>query len=296
MAREYGQFPQVSVAPYPLDTTTRSLHKMPVPAISTPLTAVIHPTAIISPKAEIGADVTIGPFCVIGDHVVLGDGCVLHSHVVIEGPCRIGPNNEFFPFAAIGGKTQDLKYVGEPTHLVIGTGNVFRENTTIHRGTHKEIPTRIGCHNLFLCYSHVAHDCQVGDHVILSNNGTLAGHVEVEDHAIVSGLAAVHQFCRVGQHSIIGGCTKVIQDVPPFMIVDGNPASTRGLNQVGLQRRGFDEEAIKALKSGYKKLFLKKELNLAAGLSSLKASSAANHPQCKILIEFIEQSKRGVTR
>ncbi len=289
-------FSETSVVLYALDTTTRSLHKMPVPATRTLLTAVIHPTAIISPKAEIGADVTIGPFCVIGDHVVLGYGCVLHSHVVIEGPSRIGPNNEFFPFAAIGGKTQDLKYVGEPTHLLIGTGNVFRENTTIHRGTHEEIPTRIGSHNLFLCYSHVAHDCQVGDHVILSNNGTLAGHVEVENHAIVSGFAAVHQFCRVGQHSIIGGCTKVIQDVPPFMIVDGNPASTRGLNQVGLQRRGFSEDDVRALKSAYKKLFLKKDGNLTTAVSSLKASSAASNSHCAHLIDFVEKSQRGLTR
>jgi UDP-N-acetylglucosamine acyltransferase len=257
---------------------------------------VIHPSAIISPRATLGQDVQVGPFCVIGDDVVIGNSCTLHSHVVIEGPTRIGDNNEFFPFAAIGGKTQDLKYLGEPTHLLIGSHNVFRENTTIHRGTHEEIPTRIGSHNLFLCYAHVAHDCQIGDHVILSNNGTLAGHVEVGDHAIVSGLAAVHQFCRIGQHSIIGGCSKIIQDVAPFMIIDGNPGQTRGLNLVGLQRRGFSEEDVRALKSGYKKLFLKKDLNLATALSSLKATSAASNPHCADLISFMETSQRGVTR
>lgn len=257
---------------------------------------MIHPTAIISAHAEIGTGVTIGPFCVIGDHVVLGEGCVLHSHVVISGPCRIGPNNEFFPFAAIGGKTQDLKYIGEPTYLEIGSDNVFRENTTIHRGTEENIPTRIGNHNLFLCYSHVAHDCQIGDHVIMSNNATLAGHVEVGDYAIVSGLSAIHQFCKVGRHSIIGGCSKVIQDIPPFMIVDGNPAVTRGLNQVGLQRRGFSEDDVRALKSAYKKLFLKKDANLAIAVSSLRATAVASNPHCAHLIEFVESSQRGITR
>lgn len=257
---------------------------------------MIHPTAVISPDAELGIDLTIGPYCVIGAGVKLGDRCVLHSHVVIEGPCKIGNDNEFFPFAVIGGKTQDLKYIGEPTHLEIGDHNVFRENTTIHRGTHAEIPTRIGNHNLFLCYSHVAHDCQLGNHIILSNNGTLAGHVEVADYAIVSGLTAVHQFCRIGEHSIMGGCSKIVQDIPPYMIVDGNPASTRGLNQVGLTRRGFSEDDVRALKSAYKKLFLKKDQNMSVVLSSLKATAAASNPHVMHLIDFVEKSSRGVTR
>ena len=257
---------------------------------------MIHPTAIIAADAVLGADLTIGPYCVIGSGVILGDRCVLHSHVVIEGPCKIGSDNEFFPFAAIGGKTQDLKYIGEPTHLEIGNNNVFRENTTVHRGTHAETPTRIGSHNLLLCYAHVAHDCQVGNHIIMSNNGTLAGHVVVEDYAIVSGLTAVHQFCRIGAHSITGGCSKIVQDIPPFMIVDGNPASTRGLNQVGLQRRGFSEGDLRDLKSAYKKLFLKKDLNLGIALSSLKATAAASNPHVAKLIEFVESSTRGVTR
>ncbi len=257
---------------------------------------VIHPTAIISPEAKIGANVRVGPYCIVEAGVELGEGCVLHSHVILGGPCRIGKDNEFFPFAAVGGKTQDLKYIGEPTYLEIGDRNVFRENCTIHRGTREDIPTRIGSDNLFLCYSHVAHDCQLGNHIILSNNGTLGGHVEVGDHAIVSGLAAIHQFCRIGCHSIIGGCAKIVQDVPPYMIVDGNPGATRGLNLVGLQRRGFDEGDIKALKTAYKKLFLKKDANLATQLSSLKADKAANSEQVKHLIGFIEGSQRGVSR
>ncbi len=257
---------------------------------------MIHPTAIVSPLAKLGANVRVGPYCIIGPHVELGDDCVLHSHVVIDGTSKIGCGNEFFPFAIIGGKTQDLKYLGEPTFLEVGDHNVFRENCTIHRGTNGETPTRIGSHNLFLSYSHVAHDCQVGDHVILSNNATLGGHVEMGDYAIISGLSAVHQFCVIGCHSITGGCAKVVQDIPPFMIADGNPAATRGLNVLGLQRRGFPEESIRALKAAYKKLFLKKDLNLATAISSLKATHAAAAPQVAQLIHFIESSSRGITR
>lgn len=246
--------------------------------------------------AKLGAKVKIGPYCVVGDHVELGEGCVLHSHVVIEGPAKIGRENEFFPFAAVGGKSQDLKYAGEPTRLEVGDRNVFRENVTVHRGTHDHTPTRIGSDNLFLCYSHIAHDCQLGSHIILSNNGTLAGHVTVEDYAIVSGLSAVHQFARVGCHSIIGGMARISQDVAPYTIAEGHNPATRGLNQIGLQRRGFTEDDIHALKSAYKKLFLKKDTNLSESLSSLKATSAANNPHVKHLIAFIESSKRGVTR
>ncbi|MGA0846079.1 MAG: acyl-ACP--UDP-N-acetylglucosamine O-acyltransferase [Luteolibacter sp.] len=259
-------------------------------------TAVIHPSAIVSPLAKIGQNVRIGPFCVVGANVELGDDCVLHSHVVIEGHSRIGRANEFFPFAAIGGKTQDLKYQGEPTYLEIGDHNVFRENTTVHRGTHEKLPTRIGSHNLLLCYAHVAHECQLGNHIILSNSVGLAGHIIVEDHAIISGFAAAHQFCRIGCHAIVGGLSKIVQDVPPFMIVDGNPATTRGVNLVGLQRRGFPEEDIRSLKTAYKKLFLKKDTNLANALSSLKASHEGDTPQVAKLIHFIESSERGVTR
>lgn len=266
------------------------------PAPFAEIRPVIHPTAIVSPLATIGQNVRIGPYCIVGAHVELGDDCVLHSHVILEGHSKIGRGNEFFPFAAVGGKTQDLKFTGDPTYLEVGDHNVFRENCTVHRGTHADLPTRIGSHNLLLCYSHVAHDCQLDNHIILSNSVGLAGHVIVEDHAIVSGMAAVHQFCRIGQHSIVGGCSKVVQDVPPFMIVDGNPASTRGLNLVGLQRRGFVDGDIKALKSAYKKLFLKKDGNLANSLSDLKAHAAAEVPQVAKLIHFVESSQRGVTR
>ncbi|MGJ8634189.1 MAG: acyl-ACP--UDP-N-acetylglucosamine O-acyltransferase [Luteolibacter sp.] len=257
---------------------------------------MIHPTAIISPKAELGKNVRVGPYCTVGANVTLGDNCTLHSHVVLEGQSSFGHDNEFFPFAYIGGKTQDLKYIGEPTFLEVGNNNTFREHCTVHRSTHGEIPTRIGSDNLFLCYSHIAHDCQLGDHIILSNNGSLAGHVTVGDYAIVSGLAAAHQFCRIGKHSIVGGLSKVIQDIPPFMIIDGNPGITRGLNLVGLQRRGFSEDDIRDLKVAYKRLFLKKDINLATGLSNLKATSAASNPNVEHLIHFVEESQRGITR
>lgn len=257
---------------------------------------VIHSTAIVSPLAKLGANVRVGPYCLIGPHVELGDECVLHTHVVMEGSAKIGRGNEFFPFAVIGGKTQDLKYAGEPTYLEVGDHNVFRESVTIHRGTSGEVPTRIGSHNYFLCYAHVAHDCQLGDHIIMSNNATLGGHITVDDYAILGGLCAVHQFNRIGRHAMIGGLSKVQQDVPPFMVIDGNPPATRGLNLIGLQRRGFTEEDIRALKTAYKKLFLKKDANLDMALSSLKATHAAAVPHVAHLIDFIEASQRGVTR
>ena len=257
---------------------------------------VIHPSAIVSPAAKLGRNVRVGPYCIIGADVELGDDCVLHSHVVLEGPSKFGCRNEFFPFSMLGGKTQDLKYIGEPTYLEVGDDNVFRENVTVHRGTFKDVPTRIGSHNLLLCYSHVAHDCQLGDHIILSNSVAIAGHIIIEDYAIISGVAAVHQFCRIGKHSIVGGCSKITQDVPPFMIVDGNPAITRGINLVGLQRRGFSEDDIKAVRSAYKKLFLKKDANLATSISSLKATHSGDSPHVAHLIDFVEKSQRGVTR
>ncbi len=257
---------------------------------------MIHPTAIVSPLATIGSNVRIGPFCVVGANVTLGDDCMLHSHVVIEGHSRFGRGNEVFPFATLGGKTQDLKYIGEPTYLEVGDHNVFRENVTVHRGTFENLPTRIGSNNLILACAHVAHDCQLGSHIIISGGAGLAGHVVVEDHAIISGMAAVHQFCRIGMHSIVGGVAKIVQDVPPFMIVDGNPGNTRGLNQVGLQRRGFSEDDIKALKAAYKKLFLRRDGNLATALSSLKATHVADNALVGHLIRFVENSERGVSR
>ena len=260
------------------------------------LTRVIHPSATIDPAAELGTDVKIGPYCHVGAGVRLGDRCVLHAHVVIEGPAEFGEANKFFPFAAVGGKSQDMKYAGEPTLLVVGDRNVFRESCTIHRGTFENSPTRIGDDNLFLCYSHVAHECQLGNHIILSNNGTLAGHVHVDDYAIVSGLTAVHQFCRIGRHAMLGGLSRVSQDVAPFTVIEGNPASTRSINMIGLKRRGFSEDDLRALKTAYKKLFLKKDGNMSHSLDGFKSDPAAINPHVAHLLEFIQSTERGVTR
>lgn len=257
---------------------------------------VIHPTAIIASGAELGARVKIGPFCQVGDGVRLGDGCVLHANVVLEGPAHFGRDNEFFPFAAVGGKSQDLKYAGEPTLLEVGDRNVFRESCTVHRGTFEHTPTRIGSDNLFLCYAHIAHECQLGDHIILSNNATLAGHVRVDDYAIVSGLTAVHQFCRVGRHAMLGGLSRIAQEVAPFTVVEGNPAVTRSINSIGLKRRGFGDEDLRALKTAYKKLFLKKDGHMGRALEALEADPAAANEHVRHLIEFVASSERGVTR
>ena len=192
------------------------------------MTVKIHPSAIVDSQAEIGSGCEIGAYCVVGANVKLGEGCRLHSHVVMDGLTTIWARNEFFPFACIGLKTQDLKFSGGKTYLEIGSDNVFREHVTVHTATGDGLVTRIGSHGNFLAYSHIAHDCVVGNHVIFSNNGTLAGHVVVEDFAIVGGLAAIHQFCRIGTMSIIGGCAKVVQDIPPYMMADGNPAEMRG--------------------------------------------------------------------
>jgi len=257
---------------------------------------MIHPTAIIDPAAIVASDVEVGPYSVIGANVSVGAGSIIKSHVVIEGHTTIGENNTLFPFSAIGQVTQDLKYIGEPTALIIGKNNTFRENTTVHRGTTEEHPTQIGDDNLFLSYSHVAHDCEVGNHCILSNNGTLGGHCKVGDYAIISGLSGAHQFCNIGEHSLVGGCTKIVQDVPPFTIVDGNPAVVRSLNLVGLQRRGFDADTCRALKKAYKKLFLGKKKNLAELTEELAASEFAEDKNVARLIEFIRGSERGVIR
>ncbi|NWK55748.1 acyl-ACP--UDP-N-acetylglucosamine O-acyltransferase [Verrucomicrobiaceae bacterium N1E253] len=257
---------------------------------------MIHPTAIIDPSAEIAPDVEIGPYCVINANVSIDSGSVLKSHVAIDGHTRIGKNNTFFPFAAIGQLTQDMKYAGEPTALEVGDGNTFRENTTIHRGTSEEIPTRIGNDNLFLSYAHVAHDCQVGNNCILSNNATLGGHCTVYDYAIISGLSAIHQFTRIGEHCMIGGMSRIPQDIPPFMIIAGNPAAVRGVNLIGLQRRGFSEETRRALKNAYKKLFLNKSNNLATATENFLENEQAKDENVSRLIEFIQSSERGITR
>jgi UDP-N-acetylglucosamine acyltransferase len=254
----------------------------------------VHPTAIVDSHAEIGAGCEVGPYCVIGANVKLGEGCRLHSHVVVDGLTTIGPRCEFFPFACIGLKTQDLKFFGGKCYLEIGSDNVFREHVTIHTATSDGDYTRIGSHNNFLAYAHIAHDCVVGNHVIFSNNGTLAGHILVEDYAVVGGLAAVHQFCRIGRMAIIGGCTKVVQDIPPYMMADGNPAVCRGVNQVGLERNGVAEETRRALREAYKIVF-RAGLTVSNALDKVSAE-VPRSIELEHFIDFCRKSERGIAR
>ena len=254
----------------------------------------IHPTAVIEEGARIGEGCRIGPYCVIGPNVILGIGCELHSHVVIDGHTEIGSENTFYPFASIGLRTQDLKWDGGTTWTRVGSNNTFREYVTIHSATADGDATVIGSHNNLLAYTHVAHDCQLGDHIIMSNVGTLAGHVIVEDRAIVGGLAAVHQFCRIGTMSIIGGCSKVVQDVPPYVMVDGNPAATRTLNKEGLKRNGVDEDTQKSMRQAYRILF-RSEQTFTNAVKQVRADVATS-PELEHLLAFIESSERGIAK
>ncbi len=256
--------------------------------------AEIHPTAIIDPSAEIADDVKIGPYCVVGEHVRLGKGCVLHNHVVLGGPTVFGERNEFFPFAVIGLKTQDLKYKGEPTYLEVGDDNVFRENCNINRSTSSETKTIIGSNNLFLINSHCGHECHVGNHCIFSGFAGVAGHCHIGDWAIVGGFAALHQFVRVGEHAMIGGCARVSQDVPPYMIAEGFPAMVRAVNSIGLQRRGFTEQDVQALKFAYRKLFLHKGCNIHEGIEAITSDEQYGANELvRNLIRFLNESERG---
>ena len=254
----------------------------------------IHPTAVVDPEAEIGLNVVVGPYCVIGPEVTIGAGCWLQNQVTICGPVKIGARNRFHSFCSIGQQTQDLKYIGEPTYLAIGDDNCFREFVTVNRATAIGSVTRVGSRGNFLAYSHIAHDCVVEDEVIFSNNGTLAGHVLVQAHAIIGGLTAIHQYCRIGKHAITGGCSKIVQDVPPFMIADGNPAEVRGINVVGLERRGVPAETIRVLKESYRILYRAK-LNTKQALEELE-KSFGDVVEAQELIEFIEKSERGIIR
>ena len=255
---------------------------------------MIHPTAIVHPGAVLGADCEIGPYCIIGPHVALGDRCHLHSHVVIDGHTTLGHGNEVFPFASIGLKTQDLKWNGGTTFTRIGDRNTFREYVTIHSATGNGETTVVGSDNHILAYCHIAHNVVLGSHVIMSNVATLAGHVLVEDYAVVGGLAAVHQFCRIGRLAIIGGCSKVVQDVAPFMLADGNPATTRTVNREGMRRRAVDEETQTALKQAYKLIF-RDGLTVPNALARIE-SELAPLPELQHLVQFARASERGLSR
>lgn len=255
----------------------------------------IHKTAIVSPKAEIDDDVVIGPYCIIGDNVKIGRGTRLVNHVQIEGITEIGQNCTIFPFTTIGFPPQDIKYKGEPTGVKIGNNNIIREYVTIHRGSVSgDGWTVIGDNNFIMAYVHIAHDCKIGNNVIMANLATLAGHVQIEDFAFIGGLVAVHQFTRIGAHAMIGGFSGVGQDVPPFTMASGPRAKLYGLNSVGLKRRGFSDETINILKKAYKILFRDK-LQLKEAIEKVK-KELPQIPEITHLIEFIEANKRGICR
>ncbi len=252
----------------------------------------IHPTAIVDPSAELGTGTTVGPYCIIEAGVVLGENCWLQHHVTLSGPLRAGAGNRFYAYCSIGQQTQDLKYKGEPTWLEIGDENTFREFCTVNRSTMSDGKTRVGSRGNYLAYSHIGHDCTVGDSVVFSNNGTLAGHVQLGDHAVIGGLTAVHQFCRIGKFAITGGCSKIVQDVPPYMIADGNPAEIRGINLIGLERKGFPAEQLKPIKEAFR-LIYRSKLNTKQALEAIRKDSPPNE-QINEIVSFIESSERGI--
>lgn len=254
---------------------------------------MIHPSTIVHPGAHIDPSCEIGPFSVIGEHVTLGAENVIHSHVVIDGHTVFGKGNEVFPFTTIGVRTQDLKWKGGATWTRIGDHNTIREHVELHSATGDGESTVIGSHNNILAGSHIAHNCEIRNHVILSSAG-LAGHVLVDDYAIVAGKAVVHQFCRVGTMSIVGGVSKVVQDVPPYMMIDGNPAVTRTVNKIGLERRGVSEEAQKALRQAFKIIF-KEKLTISNALEKIE-SDLPQLDEVKHLVDFVRTSERGVCK
>lgn len=257
--------------------------------------ALVHPTAIVHPDAQLHETVEVGPYAVIGAKVRLGAGTRVGPHAVIEGRTTIGERNRIFQFASVGAAPQDLKYRGEDTELVLGDDNMVREFATLHIGTAGGGgATRIGSRNLFMAYSHVAHDCVVGNGCILANCAALGGHVVLEDHVILGGLSAVHQFTRVGRNAFIAGGAMVAMDVPPYCMAQGDRAELVGLNLEGLRRHGFTEEQMGRLKEAYRLLFRSK-LNLSEALARLEAEQGG-HPEVDHLLAFIRQSKRGLTR
>ena len=256
---------------------------------------MIDAHAIVSPDARLAPDVTVGPFSIIGPQVQIGARTVIGPHAVVNGPTTIGEDNRIFQFASIGDAPQDKKYRGEPTQLIIGDRNVFRESCTINRGTtHDKGVTRIGSDNLFMAFSHVAHDCLVGNNTVFANSVAMGGHVEVGDWVILGGLVAVHQFTKIGAHAFLGGGAILSRDVPPYVMVAGNPAVPHGVNAEGLRRRGFTEEQIRHIRDAYRVLY-RADLKLADALARL-APLAEERAEIRSFVEFIQGSTRSLVR
>src|SRR5471030_572965 len=269
------------------------------PASREVIMATIHSTAIVDPQAQLGDDVAIGPYSIIGPHVSIGAGTVVGPHVVIEGHTSIGRDNKFFQFSSIGAAPQDMKWKGEPTRLEIGDRNTIREFCTFNVGTVQDAGvTRLGNYNWISAYVHLAHDCQVGNNTIFSNNAQLAGHVEIGDWVIMSGFANVHQFCKIGAHAFVGMSTSLTQDVPPFVLLNGNPAQAHGVNIEGLKRRGFTREQINGIRTAYK-LIYRSGLTLEEAKVALKAEEdamPAAAEQIRSMREFLNVASRGIVR
>ncbi|CAG0124197.1 UDP-N-acetylglucosamine acyltransferase [Rhodocyclaceae bacterium] len=254
-----------------------------------------HPTAIIHPGARLADDVEIGAYSIIGEHVEIGAGTHIGPHVVIGGHTRIGNNNRIFQFCSLGEIPQDKKYADEPTRLEIGDNNTIREFCTFNLGTAQDAGvTRVGNNNWIMAYVHFAHDCQIGNHTIFANNAQLAGHVVVDDYAILGGFTVVHQFCQIGGHVITGMGTILLQDIPPYVTVSGNPAAPHGTNSEGLKRRGFSSGAVMAIKRAYKTLY-KSGLSLEQAKDAI-LEQAAEHPELNVLADFLNHSQRGIVR
>ena len=256
---------------------------------------MIHPTAIISPDAQLAEGVEVGPYSIIGDDVKIGKNTIIGPHTVIDNYTHIGEGCHIFQFCSIGAPPQDLKFGGEKTRVIIGNFNTIREFVTIHRATSADIGvTIIGDHNLIMAYVHVAHNCKLGNNIVMVNAAALAGHIHIEDHAIIGGLTGIHQFCRLGAHCMIGGVSAVVKDVPPYCIVQGNHAKLFGLNLVGLKRRDFSENTIKAIKDAYRIIF-RSNLLLEAALKKAQ-DEVEDIPEVCHFIQFIKESERGVCR
>jgi UDP-N-acetylglucosamine acyltransferase len=256
---------------------------------------MIHSTAIVHPGARLGAGVSVGAYSLVGEHVEVGEGTAIGSHVLIEGRTRIGAHNRIFGFCSLGGEPQDKKYAGEPTRLEIGDHNTIREYCSFNCGTVQDgAVTRIGNDNWIMAYVHIAHDCQVGDHIVFANLATLAGHVHVGDHAILGGFTGVHQFVSVGAHSITGVATVLLQDLPPFVMAAGNTAKPFGINSEGLKRRGFSAESIAAIKRAYKTLY-RSGLALEEARARI-GGQVAGCSELQLLLDFLGQSRRGIIR
>ena len=253
----------------------------------------IHPTAIVEPGAALGDGVVIGAYAYIGAQSVIGAGTVLHHHANVEGRTTIGAKCEIFPFACVGTKTHDLKYKGGEPGLIVGDRNVFREYVSVHGATNDADYTRMGDDNVMLAYSHIAHDCVVGNHLVMSAQSALAGHVLVEDHVNIGWGTGVHQFCRIGAHAMLGGMSKIVQDVPPFVIADGNPAVARSINKVGLERNGFAQERLEAVKQAFR-IFYRAGHNRTQAFERMRAHPLGSTGDFHHFLNFVEKSERGV--